>query len=246
MLALMRKTDPANLARDLHVNMSNTLVRAAQGLLLSEKRVVSLCMSRIDSVRLDSGRFKFRITAQEFAEQFDIDLNTAYEQLIACGRSLLKKTVKIVVNPAKGQIKEFSWLSFIEYQKGDGWIELGFNQEMTPHIVMLREKFTSYKLKQASSLRSLYSWRLLELMTQYKSTGLLRISTDDFCVALEVPPSCTKDFGQLKRRVIDSAIKELEEKDHWEIEFNHSKNGGRKITTLEFRFRRNPQQELEL
>lgn len=245
--ALNKKTDPDNPARELHVNMSNTLVRAAQGLLLSEKRIVSLCMSRLDSVRMDSGRFKFRITAQEFAEQFGLDINTAYDQLISCGDSLMARTAKVITNTARGpKVKQWVWVSGVEYHKGEGWIELGFSPEMTPHMVMLREKFTSYKLKQASALRSIYSWRFLELMMQYRSTGLLRISTEEFCVALEVPPSCQSDFGQLKRRVIDPAIKELQEKDHWEIEFKQIKNGGRKVTGLEFKFSRNPQQELEL
>ncbi|MFL9903313.1 replication initiation protein [Paraburkholderia fungorum] len=57
----------------------------------------------------------------------------------------------------------------------------------------------------------------------------------------EAPPSCLKDFGQLRRRVIDPAVAELTGKDGLLIEWKPTKNGGRKVTGLEFTFQPNPQ-----
>jgi len=225
-----------------HVNMSNVLVRAAQGLSLPEKRVVSLCMAKLDSVRLDSGRYKFKISAQEFATEFNLDAATAYEQLKGVGDHLMERTARIVMETPRGKKeKKWVWVSGVTYHHGEGWVELGFSPEMTPHLTLLRKEFTSYKLKHAVALRSLYSWRLLELLMQFKSTGLLRISFDDFCASMEAPPSCVKDYAQLRRRIIEPAVTELKNKNNLILEWKAQKNGGRKITGLEFKFAPNPQ-----
>ncbi len=238
-LAKVQQDAPTN---ELHVNMSNALVRAAQGLSLPEKRVVSLCMAKLDSVRLDSGRYKFKISALEFAQEYDLDTATAYEQLKAVGDHLMERTARTVIETPRGKKeRKWVWVSGVTYHHGEGWIELGFSPEMTPHLTLLRKEFTSYKLKHAVALRSVYSWRLFELVMQFKKTGLLRISVDDFCMAMEAPPSCVKDFGQLRRRIIEPAVTELINKNNLVIEWKATKNGGRKIAGLEFIFSPNPQ-----
>jgi plasmid replication initiation protein len=242
----LAKVPEGTVASELHVNMSNDLVRAAHGLSLPEKRVISLCMAKLDSVRLDNGRYKFRLSAVEFAKEFDLDTSTAYDQLKAVGDHLMRRVARSIIKLPKGKTKEqkWVWVSGVTYHNGEGWVELGFSHEMTPHLFLLRKEFTSYKLKHAVALRSVYSWRLLELLMQYKSTGLLRISVEDFCHAIEAPPSCVKDFGQLRRRVIEPAVSELMSKDSLLIEWTQTKNGGRKVSGLEFKFSPNPQNSL--
>ena len=229
----------------LNVNMSNVLVRMAQGLKLSEKRVVAMCMAQLDSVKIDStGRYKFRLNAQDYAEEFKITQEAAYIQLKESGNRLLHRIAQQVVETPKGRnIRRFQWVSFAEYQDGEGWIKLTFNHEMTPHLFMLRKEFTSYKLEQASALRSIYSWRLFELLMQFKSTGLLRIDIDEFCHAMEATESARKNFGELRRRIIEPAVKELIAKNSLLIEWTPRK-AGRRVTGLEFKFKPNPQPEL--
>lgn len=230
-----------------NVNMSNVLIRMAQGLTLPEKRVVSVCMAQLDSVKLDNtGRYKFRLSAHDYAEQFGITPETAYEQLKEVGDKLLRRIAEEVRQTAKGRnVRRWQWVSFAEYQDGEGWIKLTFNHEMTPHLFMLRKEFTSYRLEQASALRSIYSWRLFELLMQFKSTGLLRMDIEEFCHAMEAPTTAQKNFGELRRRIIEPAVKELIQKNSLLLEWE-PKKAGRRVTGLEFRFKVNPQMGLEL
>jgi plasmid replication initiation protein len=226
----------------LNVNMSNQLVRMAHGLSLPEKRVVSVCMAKLDSMRAESGRYKFKISAAEFAKEFDLDNVTAYEQLKAVGDKLMARVARTIEKTRRGdKERKWVWVSGVTYHHGEGWIEVAFSPEMTPHLVALSKEFTSYKLRHTVDLRSVYSWRLFELLMQFKKTGLLRISVDDFCFAMEAPPSCVKDFGQLRRRVVDPAVAELILKNSLVIDYTATKNGGRKVTGLEFKFYINPQ-----
>ena len=232
---------------DQSVSMSNALIRAAHGLSLPEKRVVSACLAKMDSVRMDNGRYKFKLTAEEFASTFNVSAVTAYEQLMDTGKKLMKRTARTVEDTPRGKKERlWVWVSGVTYHHGEGWVELGFSHEMTPHLTLLRKEFTTYKLQQASALRSMYSWRLLELMMQFKVTGLLRIDIDDFCHAMEAPESARKNFGELRRRIIEPAVKELVIKDNMLIEWDGTKRGGRKIVGLEFRFKNNPQRQFEI
>lgn len=227
------------------INMGNDLTTAAHGLSLGEKRVVMSCVAQLDSLRLESGRYKVKLSALDFAETFKIEPQTAYGQLKAVAARLYERSIKRVTNTPKGKkILTHRWVSSVTYHEGEGWIELGFSHEATPYLVALRGCHTSYKLEQASALRSVYSWRLLEMLMQFKKTGLLRTSIEDFYHAMEVPETYRKNFKDLRNRVIDPAVKELREKDNWIIEWEGTKRGGRKITGLEFRFKRNPQQSL--
>lgn len=241
------KIDAGAPLREQNVNMSNSLIRAAHGLTLAEKRVVSACLAKMDSVRLDSGRYKFKVTAEEFASTYEVAEVTAYEQLMEAGKKLVRRVARAVVDTPRGKKeREWVWASGVTYHHGEGWVELGFSHEMTPHLAVLRKEFTSYKLKHASALRSIYSWRLLELMMQFKKTGLLRIDVEGFCHAMEVSESAKKNFGELRRTVIEPAVRELTEKDNLIINWQGTKQGGRKITGLEFRFEIDPQGKLEV
>lgn len=244
------RTDRPLLER--HVNMSNVLARSAQGLKLSEKRVIALGLAKTDSIpakdlALASREgWAVRLTAHEYAETYDIDPNTAYEQLMQAGDDLLKRQVRRLVETPKG-LKEIksNWCTGVTYHHGEGWVEVRYSFEIAPHLLGLRAQFTTYKLKQASALRSIYAWRLFECLQSWKGTGRWVVSVPDFCESMEAQPSHRANFGMLRRSIIEPAIKELTEKDGMEIVLNLEKSG-RKVTGLSFTFQQNPQQVLPL
>ena len=233
-------------ANKLHVTMSNALVNSAQGLHLSEKRVISYAVAKLDTFKPDGGTAsgKVKLSASEYAEEFDVDPNTAYEQLQACAESIIKKQVTWYEDGPKGPKKvQINWLSKAEYSKGEGVVSIWFTPHMQPHLVQLKTKFTSYKLAQAGALRSLYSWRLLELLTQFESTGFRIMSVEDFADVMEATEKQRENFAKIRTKIIEPAIKELVEKDGWLIEWEPVKTG-RKVSDLKFKFKRNPQGSL--
>jgi plasmid replication initiation protein len=60
---------------------------------------------------------------------------------------------------------------------------------------------------------------------------------------MEATEKQQSDFNNIKRRIIEPAIKELTEKDNWIIKWQPIKSG-RKVTALRFDFERNPQERL--
>lgn len=235
-----------------YVSMSNALARSAQGLTLSEKRVVAIALAKTDSKSaLDKARAQFRegwtvhLSAEEYAQEFGLSPDAAYLQLKAAADSLLKRQVRTLTQTVKG-IKEVktNWCGQCTYHHGEGWVEIAFTPQIAPHLLDLKSKFTSYKLQQVSALRSIYAWRLFECLQSWGDKGKWSPDMDEFLHAMDVPESLT-DFGQVRRRVIEPALKELRMKDNLEIELE-LKKAGRKVKGLVFTFRPNPQGSLPL
>lgn len=232
-----------------HVNLRNDLVSASQGLkTLTEQRVVKSCAAKLDSRRLDQGRYKITLAAAEYAETFGLDLNTAYEQLKTVSMTLLKddRVIRREEQTWRGvKVHHDRWITGITYHEGEAWVELRFSHEATPYLVALRGNHTTYRLKQAAGLRSIYSWRLLEMLMQFRDTGWRQMGVDDFAKAMDAKPSYLKNFKELRRWVIEPAVRELTNKDGWLIDWKPIK-AGRKVTALRFEFRRNPQARLDI
>ena len=249
--AVVERTDKPLAER--YVSMSNALARAAQGLTLSEKRVVAIALAKTDSKSAAdktraafSGGWTVHLSAEEYAQEFGITGDAAYLQLKAAGDNLMKRQVRTLTQTIRG-IKEVktNWCGQCTYHHGEGWIEIAFTPQIAPHLLDLKSKFTSYQLKQASALRSIYAWRLFECLQSWRTTGKWSPDIADFMRSMEAPVSCRSNFGMLRRTVIEPALKELRTKDNLEIEME-LKKAGRKITGLVFTFRPNPQGQLLL
>jgi len=233
------------------VAMSNALARAGQGLSLSEKRLIAMAASKLDSRRVHPDPFKMpvtHITAMDYAEAFDVNLDTAYDQLQMAGKQLYERSITWTDPPktkrsTEGTRHVMRWIGQASYHKKEGWIELHWWLPVLPHLLGLKEKFTTYQLKQASALRSLYSWRLLEMLQSWKDKGRFEVSIDEFCTAMDATPKQRTNFNNIKRRMIEPAIKELIEKDGWLIQWEPVKTG-RKVGSLRFTFMKNPQGSL--
>lgn len=238
--------------KELHINMSNALARSAHGLKLHEKRIVSMALAKSDSrsardlLSAKNAGWVIRIAAVDYAEAWGVEPQTAYEQLQDAANTLIQRQVRQLVETPKG-MKEIktNWCGQCIYHPGEGWVEIAFTPQIAPHLLGLREKFTSYKLRQASALRSVYSWRLMECLHSWGATGQWKPTIDEFCHAMEAPESCRKDFGNLRMRVIEPAVHELRQKDNLAITVEPSKQG-RKVIGLTFRWGASQQGVLDL
>ncbi len=235
------------------ITMSNALTRAGHGLSLAEKRVVFIAISKMDSRKAlhpDTALTTSRITAAEYAELAECDMNTAYEALKDASKALYDRSITFFEAAHKRKGKDMvkvymRWVGKVKYHNSEGWTELWWWPEILPHLTGLRKQFTSYQLKQASALRSAYSWRLLELLTRFESTGWAEYDIEDFATSMDATEKQRENFNNIKRRIIEPAVKELQEKDGWKIDWQPIK-GGRKVKAVRFTFERDPQGRLSL
>jgi len=236
------------------VTMNNALVRASHGLTLAEKRVVMVAVSKLDSRKvLPIGEVpKTKIFASEYAEIAGCTLDTAYEALQLAAKNLYNRSITFFLPSTKrgnkkigsaGTINRMRWVGRATYHEKEAWVEVAWWPEILPFLTGLKKQFTSYQLQQASALRSVYSWRLLELLMKFKSTGTAEYTIEDFCTSMEATEKQKQNFNNIRRRIIEPAVKELQEKDGWLIQWLPIK-AGRRVSKLRFTFMNNPQNRL--
>ena len=216
------------------VSIANDLIRSAQGLNLGEKRLLMLAISKLDSQAkptFQGATTVIRVT--EMVDAFGLNPDKAYQEAKKAAEGMMKRQIRLKPNDADSEL--IQWVGKSKYSKGEGWILIEFYHGLFPHLFELKSHFTTYKLSRASALRSVYSWRLFELLMQFKKTGLLNISLEEFRHTLEVPSSYETDFSWLRMRVIEPAVKEIREKDGLAIQWEAIK-AGRKVKALKFTF----------
>lgn len=237
----------SNLGNNL-VTQHSTLARAAQRLSLQEKRVIMAAISKVDSRHeIKLAREGVKIHADEIAETFGIPLNDAYDVLqTACKQMFERSWTTRGFDPMTKKPTKIvrRWVTEAEYAEGSAWCRVQFHEKTLPFIMGLSKNFTSYRLSQASALRSIYSWRMLENIQACEmkaGKGIWNVRINHFHDAMGVPDSVKKNFSLLNKRVIQPAVKELAA--DWKIEVLR-KHRGRRVIGLIIEFERNDQGDL--
>jgi plasmid replication initiation protein len=178
--------------------------------------------------------FSVKIAAADYAETYGINARTAYDELKYVAKTLIKRQWTVVDGRTTAH---YNWLSGVKYHDGQGWMEMHYTHWISPHLYFLRKQFTTYRLEQAAALRSAYSWRLFECLMSWRDTGKWSPSLDDFYRAMDIKKDSPyrKNFAHLRRRVLDPSLRELRDKDGWDVTCEFVK-GGRRVVGLSFKF----------
>lgn len=109
-----------------------------------------------------------------------------------------------------------------------------FHPKILPLLSNLKQNFTQFSIQDVAEFKSTYTHRIYQLMMQWKSTGYVKISIDDlrFMLMLGLKYPLFADF---KKRVIDVAIDEINEKSPYNVQCEFIKKG-RKFVAIELRF----------
>lgn len=237
---------------ECNVSMSNALARASHSLSLVEKRVLAAVIAKVDSrkgnkIHAHLSEFKkIRLTALDYSETYDVDPKNAYEHLKKAADHLFERQFSIKNIVGKNErITRYRWVSTATYAKNEGFIEISFTSEVYPHLNELKTQYTTYKLKNAASFRSAYSWRLYEIAQswlEYCAKGkTVFITLENLQHQLEWPQSYK--WNDARKRAIDPAIQEIAKFEKLNVTYQIIKKG-RSIHALEFKFKDNEQMDL--
>lgn len=181
---------------------------------------------------------EYSFSAKEYADEFNIPKNTAYD-ILKKSASKLMRTPFSLPKVKKGDdegLLEISICSQAFYVKNKGRIDIEFSEKIIPHLMGIKNKFTMYNICEISEFHSIYTVRFYELLMQYKTTGKLDITIE----ALRHSLGCNENYkfyNDLKRHVINHAVKEINSHYEINIKFKEIKDG-RAVDRLEFSFKK--------
>lgn len=205
---------------------------------LAEQRVLLACIAQIDSTAALTEDYRFEITASGVADLAGLEnLSNTYRDLKKASEKLYERSVIIddpdPDNPKITQRKT-RWISSIDYVPGEGKLVLSFSVGIIPYLSQLSREFTKYKLKHVAKFESVYSIRLYELLVQWSSAGEREIEVEWFKRQFQVGDKYSR-VVDLKKRVIDPAIQEINEHSNFWVKYGQRKSG-KTITHFQFQF----------
>lgn len=200
----------AELDGEMEVWQSNRLVEAAQRLTLNEKRLILAAAALHDPRKPLPPKGTVKLHADDFAEVFGLsESGQVYEALREAAERLYERSIRRVWN-RKGRVIEenMRWVWMARYAKGEGTVTLGFSPTIAPYLTLLHTEFTRFKLKQIGRIGSFYGIRLYELCAQFRKAGERTIALDRLREMLDLGDKY-KAIDNLRRRVIDPAVAEI-------------------------------------
>jgi plasmid replication initiation protein len=215
---------------------------------LVEQRLFLLAIieARETSKGIDTETF-LEIHAQHYADRFHIDVKNTYAMLSDAVMTLFNRQVTYMTVDEKRNKPEkrvVRWVSGISYVEGAGIVKLRFAPEIVPLITRLEQNFTSYELMQVANL-NLYATRLYELLVSWRSTGKTPIiEINDFRSKIGLQVNEYKPMNNFKNRVLDPAIKQINEHTDITVSYEQHKTG-RSITGFSFKFKQKSQAKIE-
>ena len=215
------------------VAQSNKLVEAIHGMTLTEKRLFVHASGLAREKDLKEGEV-LTIRADEFARECGIQSHTAYEGLQDAVDRLFNRYFTYV--SSTGNPVKCRWVYRLEYKKGLGEIAVSFPAEVILMFTLFNKDnpFTTYDRKHIQQMTSVYAVRFYELFMQYKSIGSRTFELEQIKTMFQLDNKYDRVFN-LKARVIDPAIQQINELTDYTVSYEQIKRG-RTVYALKFFF----------
>lgn len=214
----------------------NILVNASYNLSLSEQRLILLAISesRKTGKGITASDF-LEINASDYIKTFDVERQSAYEALKSASLNLFERRFSYAKENGKGTVLS-RWVSVIHYEESLAKLSLVFAPTVIPFIHELEKRFTSYQIREISSLTSVYAIRLYEMLVSWKSIRKTPVfDLSDFRYKLGVESDQYTTMSNFKRKVLDIAVSQINEHTNIIVQYQQHKQG-RKITGFSFTF----------
>ena len=214
---------------DIIIKKSNDLVEARHNWSLNEQRLLLLMATDINEIIKDKKEWKIRIS--EF-DKFFKKTRTTKPEAEKMVNSIYDQSMEF--KDEKGNWVKHRVISSAKYYNGE--ITLTLTDFMIPHLRELESRFTQYRLKDVSNFRSQYSTRLYELaIFNMHKTNSIDLELDETKLNLGVDLKKYKDFKSFRVRVLDVAIKEINEISNLIMSYTPIKKGA-KVIGVHFEF----------
>ena len=174
------------------------------------------------------------LTALEFSQIFNINLDVAYGVIKKACKKLMKTSI-IIEKPELKETWEINVCSHAKYKEKEGKIEIMFTDSIMPYLAQVRSKFVLYNLREIANFGSFYTTRLYEYIQEFKDTGWIECSVEKLRELFAVGDKYPK-YNDFKRYTFNHAVNEINSQYEINLQFKEIKEI-RKVTKIIFTFK---------
>mgnify|MGYP006432811611 CR=1 FL=1 len=219
---------------------SNSLIQAGYRLTLAEQRVLLAAIAQIGRDDTPTDKETYTVTSEALSDLTSTSARRAYQELAEAAHRIYKREVRIEGGPngenegPRGRVTMTRWAQEVQYIPDEGRIELRFAHSILPYLSLLQREFTAYKLYHVAAMRSTHGVRLYELLAQWRQAGERDLKIDEIKKMFGVEGRYSR-IPDLKRYVIEPAVRDVNECSDLNVEWGQRK-AGRRVVALQFRF----------
>lgn len=213
---------------------ANDIIRGKQSMTLQTARLIRLLITQVVKEDKDLKTYTCRIA--DLANFLNVDSSNLYKHIRTICECAMKSVVYIGTGNPKEPWEMFHWISTAKYD-GNGTLTLRLSDEIKPYVLELEKWFTQYQLKNILEFNSYYAIRLYELLKcrdgeTKNSQSELEFSIDELRTFFDCEKKY-KLFADFKRKVIEIAVREINEKSDLMVNPTYKKTG-KAITSVVF------------
>jgi plasmid replication initiation protein len=214
-----------------HVVKSNQVIEASYQLSAVEQRIVLAAISRIPKNQPITDDELYPVSVDEL-KQLGVHEKTAYRDLKEGINRLYERSINLSIDDKSIKMR---WVQEIQFLDSQSVIGIRFSKPILPFISNLSREFTKYALSDIAGINSGYGIRIYELLVQYRQIGKREISVESLRTMLELGKKYPL-FADFKKRVIDTAIDQINEYSPLKVTYEQKKTG-RRVTNIIFSFK---------
>lgn len=221
------------------VAIQNKVTECFKSMSVDEKRILIMASPiarNIDAREQDS----ILISAKQFSEDCGIKINSGYKQLEAASRKLVDRSFSYTNEKEKRVYS--NWVIDATYE--DAGVSLRFTSIVLVMLKVLDQynPYTRYKKDVVLKLKKDYSIDFYHLAKKNQSRGEFKLTIDEMFLEFGLPDSY-RDLRNLKRRVLNNSLDEINEFTDIEISAVAFKKG-RSVDGFSFKVKQKQEQKL--
>ena len=214
-----------------HVVKSNQVIEASYQLSAVEQRIILAAISLIPKNQIITDDELYPVSVNEL-QLLGVHEKTAYRDLKEGVNRLYERSINVSIDEKSIKMR---WVQEVQFLDSQGVIGIRFSKPILPFISNLSREFTKYALSDIAGINSAYAIRIYELLVQYRQIGTREISVETLRTMLELGKKYPL-FADFKKRVIDTAVDQINEYSPLKVEYEQKKTG-RKVTHIYFSFK---------
>ncbi len=188
----------------------------------------------------DKGTRKVRYDFHDLKSLSNYHVNNAQERFINDLEHVYKKMQTLRYTKTENKRREY-FILFPHFviDENEKYVEISLNKDLEHILNNLTGNFTRFELKELTNIKTSYAKNMFRLLKQFRSTGLFKISIEDFRERLDVPKSY--QMSDIDKRVLKYIQRDLNDS-FQNLEIKKIKKG-RKVVALEFTFNKESKQK---
>ena len=212
--------------------IQNRVTECFKSMSVDEKRILIMASPvarNIDATEQDS----ILISAQQFADECGIKVNSAYKQIEIASKKLVDRSFSYTNE--KGKKVYSNWVIDATYE--DAGVNLRFTSVVLMMLKILDKynPYTRYKKDVVLKLKKDYSIDFYHLAKKSEKLGSFELTIDSMFIEFGLPESY-RDLRNLKRRVLKDPIDEINKYTDIDLTYEPIKKG-RSVVAFKFTVR---------